>query len=373
MKVLVLSHDPYLPADSGQRQRTARLIAALRGEAETSVLVPGMTGPEHRPCPPRRGERARMAVALLRGESLWKARFDDPAIRVEIDRALGGRPDLIVCAGLPSAFLVPRDCGIPLWIDEQNVEWRILERALPHLGRMRRWVVEREVPRLRREEEGSVAVADVVTACSEEDAFLLGGARILRNACGDPEDGYRRDPAQGVLLFTGTMEWEPNVDAACWMAREILPLVRERLPSATLRIVGRKPTPRVRELAALPGVEVVGAVPSVWPELARAAVAVAPVRMGSGTRIKILEAASASVPVVSTTIGAEGLGMRDGREVLLADAASAFAEACASLLTDPVKSAGIGRAAREWRDRTHGTAAFRLEVSTILRDLAGLR
>lgn len=307
-----------------------------------------------------------MLAGMLRGRSLWESRFADPRIAAAVAHALTASPDVVVCAGLPSVFVLPRAHGIPLWIDEQNVEWRILERALAHLPWWRRSIVAREIPRLREAEESAVAAAEVVTACSEEDASLLAGARVLRNVCGDSPDGFRREPDPGAILFTGTMEWGPNVDAACWMAQEILPLVRLRHPQARLRIVGRKPSGRVRDLTSLPGVDVVGAVPSVWPELARAAIAVAPIRMGSGTRIKILEAASASVPVVSTTMGAEGLGMRIGEEVAIADDASSFADRCASLLDDPVAAASMGEAARVWRDRTHGIGSFREGVAQIL-------
>lgn len=369
MKILFLAHDRFLPADSGQRQRTERLHRALAQRGHVLSVVPGSDGPGHLPCPARQGARLRMLRAWSRGESLWAARFADPAVRSVVRRALEEGPDLVVCAGLPSAFVLPPDPGVPVWLDEQNIEWRILERALPRLGALRRRIAAIETPRLRRAEEGAAAAARVVTACSPEDAAAFAGARVLRNVCGDPPAGLGGDRRSGVLLFTGTMEWEPNVDAAEWMARAILPRVRARVPHARLRIVGRNPTARVRELGALEGVEVVGSVPSVWPELAGASVALAPIRMGSGTRIKILEAAAAAVPVVATTMGAEGLGMAEGREILRADRAEGFADACVRLLEAPAEAEAMGVAARAWRERTHGSEAFGRAVGEILDTL----
>lgn len=370
MKILFLAHDRFHPADSGQRQRTERLHRALAERAQVVSLVPGVEGPGYLTCPFRQGARLRMLRAFARGESLWAARFADPAVRAVVRGALEEGPDLVVCAGLPSVFVLPPDPGVPVWLDEQNIEWRILERALPRLGVLRRRIATAEIPLLRRREEGAAATARVVTTCSEEDAGAFPGARVLRNVCGDPPAGLGGDRSSGILLFTGTMEWEPNVDAAEWMATEILPRVRVRVPRARLRIVGRNPTARVRELGGIAGVEVVGAVDSVWPELASASVALAPIRMGSGTRIKILEAAAAAVPVVSTTMGAEGLGMAEGREILRADRADEFAEACVRLLHAPREAEAMGLAARAWRERTHGSEAFGRAVGGILDELS---
>jgi glycosyltransferase involved in cell wall biosynthesis len=131
-----------------------------------------------------------------------------------------------------------------------------------------------------------------------------------------------------------------------WFAEAILPLIQREVPQARLYIVGLKPHPRLRTLAGRPGIIITGGVPDVRAYLAPAAVAVVPLRMGGGTRLKVLEAMAMSKAVVSTTVGAEGLSARSGQELLIADAPADFARAVVALLRDPARRAALGQAAR---------------------------
>lgn len=143
----------------------------------------------------------------------------------------------------------------------------------------------------------------------------------------------RPDP---LIILVGTMNYAPNVDGAVWFARTILPRIRRcGVPRARLLIVGRRPTATVLRLGSQPGVTVIGSAPDLRPHYRQAALVVAPLRAGGGTRIKLLEAAALRRPIVSTTTGAEGLGLRHGRDLLLADDAEGFAGACLSLLRRP--------------------------------------
>ena len=117
------------------------------------------------------------------------------------------------------------------------------------------------------------------------------------------------------MVFTGSMDWLPNEDGMTYFCREILPQIRQAEPEATLSIIGRAPTPAVRKLAEIPGVEVTGRVDDVRPHIARGAVYVVPLRIGGGTRLKIFEAMSMAKAVVSTTVGAEGLPVTHGRDI----------------------------------------------------------
>jgi glycosyltransferase involved in cell wall biosynthesis len=130
------------------------------------------------------------------------------------------------------------------------------------------------------------------------------------------------------------MDYRPNVDGVQWFADEVLPLVRARVPTFELTIVGRDPTPAVRELSDRAGVHVTGRVASTTPFLHDASLAIVPLRAGSGTRLKVLEAFAAGTPVVSTSLGAEGLDVVAGRHLLVADGAPAFAAAVVDLLAD---------------------------------------
>ncbi len=160
--------------------------------------------------------------------------------------------------------------------------------------------------------------------------------------------GLRITNNQPALVFTGKMDYRPNVDAALWFANDILPLIHRERPAAQFVIVGQKPAAAVRRLAGRTGVVVAGAVADIRPHIAGAAVYVAPLRMGGGTRFKLLEAMALRKPIVSTTLGAEGFDLQPGRELLLADSAADFAQAVLTLLGDPARQQALAAAAFEF-------------------------
>jgi glycosyltransferase involved in cell wall biosynthesis len=149
------------------------------------------------------------------------------------------------------------------------------------------------------------------------------------------------------LIFVGSMDWLPNVDGVLHFVREVLPLIRRQLPETTLSIVGRTPPPEILQLAADPNIQVTGTVSDIRPYLWNSAVSIVPLRIGGGTRLKIYEAMAAKIPVVSTTIGAEGLTVHPPDDIRLGDTPAAFAAHCLELLADPVLRTGIADAA--WR------------------------
>ena len=173
--------------------------------------------------------------------------------------------------------------------------------------------------------------------CSERDRVRLGvpNARVVANGYDAPDRplGKTNVGCPPTMLLQGMLNYPPNVDGARFLADRVAPIVRRRLPDAQVRIVGR-PAPSVTDLATRPGVVVTGRVPSMETELERADLVTVPIRFGGGTRIKILEAFAHRIPVVSTSLGAYGLDVVDGRHLLLADTPDAFAEACITLLTD---------------------------------------
>ncbi len=143
------------------------------------------------------------------------------------------------------------------------------------------------------------------------------------------------------------MDWAPNVDGIQWFAQEVLPRIRLRRPDCTLTIAGRRPDAAIRKLAAkYAGIRVTGTVADVRPFLWEAAVSIVPLRIGGGTRLKIFEAMAAQVPVVSTTIGAEGLELRHGETIRIADSPEDFADHCLELLGD--SGAGHSMTAAAW-------------------------
>lgn len=188
--------------------------------------------------------------------------------------------------------------------------------------------------------------------CSEEDREIL-LARYPHLRVDVVQNGFDADHftpddeprATDEILFLGSMDYGPNVDGVRWFVESVLPLIQRRRPAARLRIVGRDPAPEVRALAG-PAVEVTGAVPDVRPALRRASLLAVPLRIGGGTRLKIAEALGSATAVVSTRTGAEGLGLRDGEHLRLADEPEDFATAVVELLADPVAAARIGQAGR---------------------------
>ena len=149
-----------------------------------------------------------------------------------------------------------------------------------------------------------------------------------------------------ILVFTGTMSWEPNVDAVKYFVGEILPLIQKENPGVTFQIVGRDPTPEVLELDRYPGVKVTGFVEDVRPYLTACNVYVVPMRYGAGTRLKILEALAMGKAVVSTIIGAEGLTVNDGEHLLLSDDITSFTSKTISLLDNSLLRAQLGENGR---------------------------
>ncbi len=149
-----------------------------------------------------------------------------------------------------------------------------------------------------------------------------------------------------LLVFVGSLDWLPNQDGLAYFAREVWPLIRARRPETRFQIVGRNPPDEIRELGEIDGMEVVGTVPDTRPWLARAALVVVPLRIGGGTRIKIFEAMAMGKAVVSTSLGAEGLPVTSGEDVLLADTPVALTEAVVSLLESPERRGALASAAR---------------------------
>jgi glycosyltransferase involved in cell wall biosynthesis len=182
--------------------------------------------------------------------------------------------------------------------------------------------------------------------------------------------GHRDVGRPPTLLFQATFDYGPNVDAVDWLVTEVAPRLLDRIPDLEIRLVG-KPVPGVQRRHRPPAVTVVGVVPAMEPELARADVAIVPVRYGSGTRLKILESFAHRVPVVSTTIGAEGLQVEDGVQLLLADDPDSFAAACERLLGEgDLRARTVDAAERCYLERYERSIA-RDHIHALARAVAG--
>jgi glycosyltransferase involved in cell wall biosynthesis len=236
-----------------------------------------------------------------------------------------------------------------------DVRARIYERRaqIAASPRERRWCL-RQAARYHEFERQYCRRYDLVVTVSDTDAEYVrheyGPRRVVTRRLPVDTTYYTPCPEipldPGMIVFTGLMNHAPNVDAAVFMAREVLPRIRAEMPEATFWIVGRHPAPEVDALARLPGVHVTGEVPDVRPYLARASAVVVPLRFGSGARQKILEAWSMQKCIISTTIGAEGLTATDGVHLSVVDDPPAFALRVLRALTDEAWRTQISRAGR---------------------------
>jgi sugar transferase (PEP-CTERM/EpsH1 system associated) len=246
--------------------------------------------------------------------------------------------------------------------DDHNCEYLLQKRAfVTDLRIPRRWPGAAysfvQWLRLRRYEARACRRADRVIAVSDADAAalhrLVPGVRVTVAPNGIDTRAYRPEItnhksqiSKNGLVFTGTMDFRPNVDGVLWFAQEVLPRVRAQVPDVHFCAVGQRPHRRLGVLGADPAVTMTGFVEDTRPYITDAAVYVVPLRMGGGTRFKILEAMAMGKPVVSTTLGAEGFPVTHGQELLLADEPEPFADAVVSLLRSPERRETFGRAGR---------------------------
>ena len=269
-----------------------------------------------------------------------------------------GRFDAAVCDFLPPLVNMPARVPCPAILFTHNVESEIWRRhAETATNPVGRHLLGQQWRRMLRYEREALARFDLVLAVSETDGDTFrrlypGALRVPIHVVQTGVDTRyftptaAAEPRPAHLVFTGSMDWLPNEDGITWFVREILPRVRQAEPGATLSIIGRSPTPAVRRLAEESGVEVTGRVDDVRPHMAAGSVYVVPLRIGGGTRLKIFEAMAMGKTVVSTAIGAEGLPVTDGHDIVIADEPDAFAAAVVGLIRDGHERDRIGTAAR---------------------------
>ncbi len=265
-----------------------------------------------------------------------------------------GKHDLIVCDFLTPAvnlFAGNRIPRTPTLLFQHNVESLIWRRMHENAKGPARCYLKGQWQRMLRFEREACGQCRGVVTVSDADAQLLRERLGLSNVLGSVPTGVDTDyfaAASGTkkpasLMFLGSMDWMPNIDGALWFAEKIWPRIKEKVPGVSWTIVGRKPTPAIQALAASdPAIRVTGTVEDVRPYLAEAELMIVPLRVGGGTRIKIYEGMAAGVPVISTTIGAEGLCIRDGENIVLADDPEAFARMTIELLSQKERREGIG-------------------------------
>lgn len=388
MRALLLAKDSSWPRDTGLRQRLDAVTRGLAGVGQVHVVVVAAAGEQVPEPAPAHVARLSVLRAPWRGPA--RAAVRHGASR--LPRAVTGRDwspvhrglagldavDLVWCAHADVWAGVRASLpGAPVVVDLDNVMSALVGRRAAATPGPLGLALRDDARRWARLERRVLAGADAVTVCSALDAARLRPADpadrlvVLPNG-GDALPGPAPAPERPVLLLVASLDYPPNSEAALWCATRVLPRVREQVPDAVLRVVGR-PGRATERLQGLDGVEVAGRVEHVADELRRAAVAVVPLLHGGGTRIKALEAFGAGLPVVATTVGVEGIDAVPGRHLLVADAPEDFAAACVRLLLDRSAAAELGAAARALHAERYSWAGVRAAVTRLAGDVARKR
>lgn len=377
MKTLWLNSGLLLPLDKGGKLRTWHLMRHLAERHDITYLSFAEPDQRHEDrvgmrevcnvletvprTDPAKGTLAFYADAAKHvvdplPYAVGKYRSAEYAARVRrlLDR---GGFDLLVADFLPPVANLPRHLPIPSVLFTHNVEAEIWRRHAENATNpFSRVLMTQQWNRMLRFEREALSRFDLVLAVSEADSQTFG--RLYPGALRRPVhvvqtgvDTSYFTPMPGTerrahLVFTGSMDWLPNEDGMLYFVREILPRIRQVEPDVTLSIIGRAPTPAVKRLADEHGIGVTGRVDDVRPHVAQGEVYIVPLRIGGGTRLKIFEAMAMAKAVVSTTVGAEGLPVTTGRDVVIADEPARFAQAVVHLIRDIDSRHRIEQAAR---------------------------
>lgn len=384
MKILLLTPQRPYPPHQGTTLRNFNLIKQLAGQHELHLITflePDQTPHDPGPLPqfcqsittipmPIRTMRTRLRQLLLTARPDMSWRLWSPEFVKRLTQYLSqNQVDLVQIEGIEMApYLAIMEQASPkpkIIYDAHNAEWILQKRAcLADVRTPRRWIAALyswvQWQRLRRYEADLLRRVDHTIAMSPPDEAAL------REVCPDATmtvvpngvdvaayTHYQGQPIPYDLLFTGKMDFRPNIDAVLWFGQHVWPLIQAKRPETTFAIVGQRPHPRLDGLRELSGLTITGFVESVQPYLAGAKVYVAPLRVGGGTRLKLMEAMAMGVPIVSTTVGAEGFPVTHAQELLLADTPIAFAEAVLELLQNPTRRAKVGQSGQQFAQENY--------------------
>ncbi len=378
MKILFLSPTVPFPLTDGGRIRVYNLLKQIAEKSDVTLLAletqptdgDGVVelqalGIEvhlvpNAPTLPR-VSFGTLAKAFFKRQPITVARYDVPTYRRKLRTLLANETFDLVHYEMFHVAQFHTETDLPDVLSQQNVDsaiWRRLcsETANPFY-KFAYWTQQLA---FQRYECLLSPKFDAVTCTSDIDAAVFAqhcpkdAIEIIPN--GVDITHYRPDftaEAPAHLIYIGSMDWYPNEDAVAFFADEVFPRIQEKVPDVAFSIVGGNPSGRVQKLAERDGVLVTGRVPEIKPYFAEATVFVVPLRIGSGTRLKILEALAMGKAIVSTSVGAEGLDLKNGEEIFIADEPEAFADAVTRLLTDAELRRRIGENGRARVERDY--------------------
>jgi polysaccharide biosynthesis protein PslH len=387
---------PY-PPTNGHRLRTWALLRALNEDGHRVTLVSfaevqdaaADLGPLRAVCaavdtvltPLANGNGSadplRRLIALGSPLPYGALKFRSAGFAAAVGRRLAEQGfDLVLCDGIYNALNLPPHHSLPVLLNKDDVNYVIFERWLQlETNPLARVYGTFERSKIKRWEAQTCQRMTGILACSDVDRAILKTLcpRVPIFVSPNIVDTNHYAPLptaeadRPVVLYQGGMDWHPNRDAVEFFVTAILPKLRRLNPAVVFRIAGRSPSEAFRRrFAGMRDVEFTGTVADMRDEIAGATVCVVPLRIGSGTRLKILEAAAMAKPILSTRLGAEGLEFREGEEILLADDPALFARTTASLLSDPFRCRTLGIAARRRVEEQYSPTALRQALRTAL-------
>lgn len=367
LKVLVFDEEVPYPLNSGKRIRTWNLLRHLARDHDITLLCYGASIEPGVELLEKLGVRVVLLPKLPPSNSLhfyagafanllsiWpysvSRHHTRRFYRAAKQLIAAERYDLIHCEWTPYASYEDAIGSLPMLIMAHNIETTVWQRRTEHAANpAERMYMGMQAWKMARFEKRSFAQAAAVATVTddEEQTAKRWGAQATSVVSNGVDTEYLQPAPEPYdpdsLLFLGSLDWQPNRDALLYLLREILPRIQAEHPGAILRVVGRQPTTKLREqVEGLPGVDWIGEVSDIRPYFARAASVLVPLRIGGGSRIKILESLAMAKAVVTTRIGAEGLEVISGEHCLIADAPEEFARCVVEILKAPQRAAELG-------------------------------
>lgn len=380
MKVLFIAGACPFPPDSGGTVRTYNLLKRVCERHEITLIAPSKPGVDLNAvfegrlsqvvsvAYPARTLTGSLCAMVSRLPYIVKA-HENAAMNAAVEQALQtAQFDLIHCDSISVVPAIPMDTRLPKVFNAHNIEAAIWERYLRE--ERRPWmapVLASQLEKIRAYESHLPRIFDSCVVVSEPDRaqmrrYGFKHAQIVRN--GVDLDYYELlpEPLEPHITFVGSLDWRPNQDALRWFLESIWSLIRAAAPRVRMTVVGRRPPRWMHPFCSRHGARLAADAPDVRPHLAEASVVVVPLRIGGGSRLKILEAMAAGKPVVSTSIGAEGLGVRHNEHILIADSPQDFAHITVRLLNDGNRRQALARAGRELVEAEYGWDGIAAEL-----------